>query len=94
MITWYIGLKTDFKWSLGGYGKYIEQYLEPKIWAKLLNTYVDADYNNMWDGLFTMCELFNELAVKVSILMQFTFNQNEFDKVLAYLQEVRDDATT
>jgi hypothetical protein len=34
------------------------------------------------------------LAVKVSILMQFTFNQNEFDKVLAYLQEVRDDAIT
>lgn len=93
MIAWYISLKTDFKWSLGSYGKYIECYLEPELWEKLRKTYVDADYNNMWDGLFTMCALFNELAVKVAIARGFTFNQHEFDKVLAYLHEVRDDAT-
>ncbi|VEE04019.1 aminoglycoside 6-adenylyltransferase [Legionella oakridgensis] len=90
MLTWYIGIQTGFNKSLGVYGKYIENYLEPKVWQTFLQTYVDADFKNMWASLFKMCELFYDLAIKVSHYFGFPFNGDEFENVMAYLHEVKD----
>ena len=54
MLAWYVSFNTGYKFTLGNYGKNMERYLEPELWQKLLQTYVDADYNNMWRSLFTM----------------------------------------
>jgi aminoglycoside 6-adenylyltransferase len=91
MIVWYIGIKTDFKKSMGCYGKYIEDYLEPKLWHEFLTTYVDTDYNNMWFALFKMCELFNRLAIQVSSHFGYPFDQEEFVRVVKYLYDVKND---
>lgn len=92
MLIWYIGTQTDFRRTMGCYGKYIEKYLEPNIWQEFLKTYVDADYKNMWTALFKMSELFYDLAIKVSNYFGFSFNQEEFENVVAYLREVRNNA--
>ncbi|HAU1295122.1 TPA: aminoglycoside 6-adenylyltransferase [Legionella pneumophila] len=89
MLIWHIGIRTNFSQPMGSYGKYIENHLEPKLWQEFLKTYVDADYKNMWASLFKMCELFNELATKVSSYFGYSFNQKEFDNVLDYLHDVK-----
>jgi aminoglycoside 6-adenylyltransferase len=33
MLTWYVGVKTQFLRSPGKAGKYLQQYLEPELWA-------------------------------------------------------------
>lgn len=92
MLIWYIGINTNYQSIIGNHGKYIENHLEPGIWQEFLKTYANAEYNNMWDSLFKMCELFNELAIKVSLHFGFSFNQKEFNNVVAYLHEVKLDA--
>jgi aminoglycoside 6-adenylyltransferase len=91
MVTWHIGIRTDFNKTMGSHGKYIEKYLEPEIWQEFLKTYVDADYDNMWSALFTMCALFNKLAGGVAKHFGFVFDQNEFDHVVEYLRDVKND---
>ncbi|KTD63718.1 aminoglycoside 6-adenylyltransferase [Legionella santicrucis] len=92
MLIWYVGTETSFNKTVGAYGKYIENYLEPKVWQAFLQTYVDADFKNMWTSLFKMCELFYDLASKVSNYFCFSFNQEEFENVIAYLHEVKNSA--
>ena len=58
MLTWYIGVETQFSRNPGKFGKYFQQYLEPELWDMLLATYSDGRYDNTWDAMFAMCTLF------------------------------------
>lgn len=90
LLTWYASIKTHFQKSIGAYAKYLEQYLEPKLWNQFCKTYVDADYDHMWDGLFTMHDIFHEIAQKIAQQYQFQFNIEESLGVLHYLKKIKD----
>jgi aminoglycoside 6-adenylyltransferase len=88
LLIWYAGIKTNFQKTVGAYGKYLEKYLEPEVWNTFCKTYVDADYENMWEGLFVMCELFNKMAIKISEHYDYPYDQEEYRNVLAYLKDI------
>lgn len=88
LLTWYAGLKTNYNKTIGKFGKHLEQYLEPALWEKFVKTYVDANENNMWNALFLMCDIFNEIAMKIATHFNYPFNQNEFNGVVEYLKAV------
>lgn len=90
LLMWYAAIKTQFKKSMGAHAKHIEQYLEPDLWDKFRKTYVDANYENIWRGLFLMHEIFNEIAIKVSHHHRFHYDVEEFQKVSQYLQKIKD----
>ncbi len=90
MLRWHIGVKTDFKVSPGKLGKYFQNYLEPELWDMLLKTYSDASYENTWDALFTMCELFRKVAVPIAERFGFEYPFDDDRRVTAYLKHIRD----
>jgi aminoglycoside 6-adenylyltransferase len=53
MLTWHVGMKTQFSCNLGKFGKHLKQYLEPDLWDMLEKTYSDAGYAAMWKALYT-----------------------------------------
>jgi aminoglycoside 6-adenylyltransferase len=89
MITWYVGMGTQFSKNPGKFGKYLRQYLEPELWQMLLDTYSDADYEHTWDALDTMCALFRTLALQVAARFGFDYKQQEDRRVRAHLKHVR-----
>ncbi len=89
MLTWYIGVKTQFARSPGKLGKYFPQYLEPEMWARLLKTYADADVNHNWKALFVMGELFRETAVAVATQFNFDYPHQDDQRVTAFLQQIQ-----
>lgn len=89
MLTWYVGMKTQFSRSPGKFGKYLEQYLEPALWDMLQKTYSDAGYDTTWEALFTTCNLFNITAIRVAEHFGFEYPYNDAEKVRAHLQHVR-----
>lgn len=91
-LIWYAAMNTNYQKTFGSYGKYLEDYLPPDIWQKFVKTYVDADYHHIWEGLFTMCELFNSIALQIANHFGYQFNQKEFEEVVAYLHAVKKDA--
>ena len=89
MLTWHMGVKTDFLRSPGKLGKHLRQYLEPELWAMLEKTYADASYESTWNSLQMMCELFRVTANQVGEHFGFDYPRNDDEKVSAHLKHVR-----
>lgn len=89
MLQWHIGVKTEFAVDSGKCGKYFERFLEPKQWEAFVQSYPDGDYDNMWQGLETMCGLFRETAKEVARHCGFVYNSQEDERVTAHLAHVR-----
>ena len=89
MLTWHIGVKTGFSRNAGKQGKYFRQYLEPELWDLLLQTYADASFDNMWEALFTMCDLFRRVALPLAEYFGFDYPDGDDKRVYAHLEHVR-----
>ena len=90
MLTWYFGIRTDFKKAPGKAGKYLRPDIEPEVWAELEKTYSDAVFEHTWESLFAMSSLFRRLAKPVAARFGFEYYQQEDDNVTAFLHRIHD----
>jgi aminoglycoside 6-adenylyltransferase len=88
MLSWQVGVQTDFSRSVGKNGKDLEYLLPKEVWEKLLATYNNASYDLAWQALFTMCELFQSTATNVASMLSFQ-GYGESAKVLNYLKHIQ-----
>jgi aminoglycoside 6-adenylyltransferase len=88
IINWTVGIGTEFSANPGTSGKYLRQYLEPEHWEMLLRTYSEADEEDTWVALHTMCDLFRRLAVDVAEHFGFEYRHQDDDRVSAHLGHV------
>lgn len=89
MISWYIGVETNFTVSAGKMGKYFKRYLESNLYEKYRMTYSDSDYSHLWNAIFTMCELFREVAKKVGICFGYSYPCRDDENMTEYLRWVQ-----
>jgi aminoglycoside 6-adenylyltransferase len=89
MLTWYFGIKTDFRKSPGKFGKYIKDDVEPEIWSELERSYSDSNFDNIWESLFTMGSLFRHMAIVVASHFGFRYPQQDDDNVSAYIRRIK-----
>lgn len=89
LLTWHAAIRTKYVKTIGKFGKYLDKYIEPEVWDKFTHTYADANYENMWVALFTMCELFNDIALSVSRHYDYKYNEREYRDVVQYLKAVK-----
>jgi aminoglycoside 6-adenylyltransferase len=89
MLTWHIGVKTEFSKNPGKEGKYFREYLEPELWDLLLKTYTDASYPNTWQALHTMGDLFRIVALQVSEHFGFDYPHGDDERVSTHLKHVQ-----
>jgi aminoglycoside 6-adenylyltransferase len=89
MLTWYIGVKSQFLRNPGKFGKYFKQYLEPELWQMLLDSYADSSYDRTWEALFLMGDLFRRTAVPVAAHFDFDYSHGDDKRVSAHLKHVR-----
>ena len=89
MLNWHIGIKTQFTEGPGKFGKHLKQHLEPMHWAMLEKTYSDASYENTWETLHTMCDLFRIIAMGVAKHFGFEYPHKDDERVSAHLKHVQ-----
>lgn len=90
LLEWNAAINTNFTTPIGQFGKYLEKYTEPALWDLFLQTYVGCDYQDIWKGLFTMCELFDTLARKIADRYGYQYDSNQYVAVVNYLNGIRD----
>ncbi len=90
MLEWFVGVDTDFSVSFGKDGRFVQQYVTPEMYKKILSTYPDFKVEHIWDSLFTMTDLFLELSNVVQNCLNFKVNGNESMNVISYLHKVRE----
>ena len=50
MISWLIGIKQGFHFSLGKNYKFMKQYVPEELWERLMSTYNMDSYPHMWES--------------------------------------------
>jgi aminoglycoside 6-adenylyltransferase len=86
MISWWVGTKNGFQVSIGKMGKYLKTYLPESYWEMYKETYSDSNYENMWNSVFTACELFRVLAKDVAEYFQYTYEVKDDTNMTNYLE--------
>ena len=89
MLVWYFGIQSDFQESPGKMGKYLKEYLEPEIWRQLENTYADWQPEHIWESLFSMGNLFRQLAQYVARHFGFNYPEQDDNNVTIFLQHIK-----
>lgn len=90
MLEWKSGIAADFKISAGKAGKYLSVLLPAGDWEQFQSTYSDANIDNIWDALFTMCSLFRNTAVEVAERLGIEYPFEDDKRVTAFLSHVHD----
>jgi aminoglycoside 6-adenylyltransferase len=89
MLSWYVGIKTDFSLSTGKCGKYLVNYLPDKTWQRLLKTFPLATVQSIWDSVFVMCALFEDTALTIRDAFGYHWNGKEAQQCLAYMKHIQ-----
>jgi len=89
MVEWYIAMSKDYTVSTGMWGKYFKKYLSPELYEQYTKTYADGNYENLWSAIFTACDLFRNLAKHVALHSKYTYNQQDDDGMMRYLERMR-----
>jgi len=88
MLSWKAGIATNFSVSMGKNYKYLEKYITSAEWEQLLSTYNTSTYNNCWNALFTLTDLFTETAIWVAGRLNYHYPDTEYRKVATYLHDI------
>lgn len=88
MLSWKVGIKTDFKVSVGKSAKYISKYLDKEIYENYLKTFFTCDIEAAWKSIFLMCDLFEKMAVEVAKQFGYTYNFYEAKNAREFLEMV------
>jgi len=91
MIKWHIGINYNFSVNVGPWGKWFKKYLPKNLYILYLKTYSNANYENLWNAIFSACELFRIIAPIVGNELGYTYNKQEDDNMTEYLTKIRDD---
>ena len=90
MLSWKIGVQTDFSVSVGKSAKYMYKWLSSQEYERYLQTYCSADINSVWQSVEIMCSLFKETAVWVADKLNYSFNDTEAANSMYFLRIVKD----
>ena len=90
MTEWYIGMITDFSVSAGKMGKYFKRHLPEKYYQMYKDTYSDGSYENLWDAIFTACELFRSMAGEIAVRFGYTYNKQEDENMMSYMKWIKE----
>ena len=89
MLSWKVGVITDYSVSVGKSAKYMYKWLSDQEWKIYLRTYCGADINDIWQSVDEMCSLFKETAVWVAEELQYPFNAKEAENCMKFLNAVK-----
>lgn len=87
MMTWQIGSEQGFHFSVGKNYKFIDRYLPKEDWEKLLSTYSQNGYQEMWQSLFTCYELFRIYSKAVSTNLGYQYPDYD-EAITKYTEDI------
>ncbi len=87
MLSWEAGLQTGFSVSTGKHFKYLQKFLPPKTWERVMATYQNGAPGDIRRAMWGCCGLFRQSSRTVAGALGFTC-PNYGAKVGAYLRTI------
>ena len=89
VLSWKIGLATDWSAAVGKSGKYMHRFLSSEDWQEYLSTWFSCDVNEAWEAMLRMCALFDRTAREVGAGLGYEYNRTEAENSLMYFKHVQ-----
>ncbi len=89
VLSWKIGIDTDFSVSIGKSGKYMYKWLSEQEWKAYLETYAAGTVEDCWQAVEKMCSLFETTAIWVGNQLKYQYNSEEGENCRKFLKHVR-----
>ena len=89
ILSWKIGIETDFGVSVGKSAKYMYRWLSPEVWEQFLGTYGGVTAEEVWNAVFQMCDLFDKYAAETAERLGYAYNTEEAANGRLWLEKVR-----
>ena len=89
LLSWKIGIKTDFSCSIGKAGKYMSRWLTKEEYSRFLDTYCAGNGEIMWETVEQMCLFFDETARETAKALGFSYNAQEASASFGLFRRVR-----
>jgi aminoglycoside 6-adenylyltransferase len=89
LLSWKVGVLTDFSVSTGKSGKYMYRWLDKQEWEAFLSTYFSGRVFQAWEAVMRMCDLFEQTALYVGEKLGFQYNRMEGKNARGFLEHVR-----
>lgn len=89
ILSWKVGLATDWSAAVGKSGKYMHRFLPAKDWQEYLSTWFSCDGNEAWEAMLLMCALFDRTAKEVGEGLGYAYHRTEAENSLMYFKHVR-----
>ena len=89
MLSWKVGIKTNFNVSVGKSAKYLYKWLDKEEYQHYLNTYFGGNTADAWESILSMCDLFDSATEYVAEKLGYTYNVEEGKAAAAFLKHVK-----
>lgn len=89
VLSWKIGIETDFSVSVGKSAKYMYKWLAKEEYDVYLSTYFTGTVEDGWRAVFAMTELFSAVAPGVAEKLGYKYNFEEEQSCMEFLEHVR-----
>lgn len=89
MLSWKVGIRTDFQVSVGKSAKYLYRWLDESEYQGYLDTYFGGRIEEAWTAILHMCDLFERTAEYVAEKLGYTYNAVEGKAARGFLERVR-----
>lgn len=90
VLSWKIGIKTDFAVSVGKSAKYMHKWLEQEEYEAYLSTYATGNTQDCWRAVYKMTDLFSAEARQVAEQLGYEYDFEEEKACIAFFNIVRD----
>lgn len=89
MLSWKVGIQTDFCVSVGKSAKYLYKWLDADEYKHYLDTYFGGNIEEAWEAVFIMCDLFASVSEYVSKKLGYDYHMEEAKAARGFLEHVR-----
>ncbi len=89
MLSWMVGIQTDFQVSVGKSAKYLYRWLDASEYQGYLDTYFGGNINEAWTAVMQMCDLFEHTSKYVAEKLGYSYNVAEGKAARGFLEQVR-----
>ena len=89
VLSWKIGIETDFSVSVGKSAKYMYKWLSKEEYDAYLSTYFMGTVEDGWRAVFAMTELFSAVAPGVAEKLGYEYSFEEKQSCMEFLEHVR-----
>ena len=88
MISWNVGIETDFSESVGKSQRFLEQRVSKELWGRIIETYKMHSYDDLWQTLYLIQDLFREVSKEVAEKLEFPYPEYD-ENITKYIKNLQ-----